>query len=249
MATRFPGIPKEFFPFLLQLKKNNNREWFQARKETFETKLKQPFEELVTELNRELAKVAPDYVTEPKKAIFRIYRDTRFSPDKTPYKTHLGASFNKQVGSSLQKDEFGGFYFHLSPEEIGVAGGIYNPQPENLLRLRTFLADHHEELESLLAAKRVKTLVGTLQGTSLTRPPKGFPKDHPAELWLRRKQFYFWDTSIPLATAMTPKLVGEVAKRFAVMLPVVEFLNRPLAGKRRDPLAHIDPLSQVVDFD
>ena len=89
----FPGFPAEGLEFLRKLAKNNKREWFQPRKEIFEAKVKQPMIELVEAVNAELLKFAPDHINDPKKAVYRIYRDTRFSADKTPYKTHIAAVF------------------------------------------------------------------------------------------------------------------------------------------------------------
>src|SRR6266436_2992270 len=95
----FPGFPSEALTFLKNLSRHNDREWFQARKETFEAKVKAPMAELVEAINKELLDFAPDHITDPKKAIYRIYRDTRFSADKTPYKTHIGAIFpNRNLG-------------------------------------------------------------------------------------------------------------------------------------------------------
>ncbi len=111
MPTAFAGFPPEMIRFFRSLKRNNRREWFQPRKHLFEQHVKAPMLELVGAINTELAKFAPEYVTEPKSAIFRIYRDTRFSADKTPYKTHVAASFSRRGGERLGT---GGFYFSVS---------------------------------------------------------------------------------------------------------------------------------------
>ncbi len=143
MPSGFTGFPAEALTFLRGLKKNNNREWFQAHKPVFEEKVKAPMLELIGELNLALAGFAPDYVTDPAKAYYRIYRDTRFSPDKTPYKTHISALFRPR---GLDKHSCGSLYFQISAGETGVAGGIYMPGPEELLAVRTHLAQHHERL-------------------------------------------------------------------------------------------------------
>ena len=140
----------------------------------FEEKVKAPMLELIGELNSALAGFAPDYVSDPAKAFYRIYRDTRFSPDKTPYKTHIAALF---MPRGLEKHASGGLYFQVSPREIGVAGGIYMPGPEQLLAVRTHLAEHHKRLEVILKGKQLRTLMGDLSGDQLTRLPKGFPCD------------------------------------------------------------------------
>ena len=226
-------IPVEGIRFLKQLKKNNNREWFQAHKPVFEEKLRAPMEAVVDGVNQALAAGAPDYVTDAKKAIFRIYRDTRFSPDKTPYKTHLGALFPKR---GMGKLTAAAFYFHVAPEGIVVAGGVYFAEPKTLLQLRTYLSENHRELEALLKPKRVKELCGKLQGDALSRPPKGFPADHAAIELIKRKQWYF-DLTLPVEEASQPGFAKTIAKRFLAMLPVVEFLNRGIPiPKRTDDL-------------
>ena len=116
MRSAFAGFPPEMVKFFRSLKRNNRREWFQPRKHLFEQHVKAPMLELVGAINTELAKFAPEYVTEPK--IFRIYRDTRFSADKTPYKTHVAASFSRRDSDRLGT---GGFYFSVSHDVIEVA--------------------------------------------------------------------------------------------------------------------------------
>src|ERR1700683_407998 len=136
----FPGFPPEAQKFFASLARNNDREWFQPRKEIFDTKIKAPMLDLVAALNEDLVKFAPAYIADPKKAIYRIYRDTRFSPDKTPYKTHIAAIFPKKGG---ERGSTPGFYFHLSPEETGVATGLYQPGKEELLAVRSWLRENH----------------------------------------------------------------------------------------------------------
>src|SRR5262245_17892196 len=116
----FAGIPAEGINFLKQLKKHNNRDWFNARKETFETKLKAPMIELIDAVNKEMLDFAPDHIQDPKKALYRIYRDTRFSSDKTPYKTHLAAIFPR---CGMDRHQGAGFYFQVSHEGAGFAAG------------------------------------------------------------------------------------------------------------------------------
>ena len=228
MTAGFSGFPKEMTTFFRSLKRNNRREWFQPRKPHFEQHVKGPMIELVTALNSELAKFAPQYVSDPKKAIFRIYRDTRFSNDKTPYKTHIAASFARRGGERLAA---GGFYFSVSHDQIEVAGGIYHPAPDTMLIVRTHIAEHHLELRRLLADKKVRRLLGELHGDTLSRAPKGFDPGHPAIALIKMKD-WFLDTTLDPALATTPRLYREVADRFRAMVPVIEFLNRPLVTRK-----------------
>ena len=198
------------------------------RKEKYEKLIKAPMLEFVSCLNEELARFAPAYVTPPEKAVYRIYRDTRFSPDKTPYKTHVAAIFPR---SSAVKREGAVFYMHFTEKEVLAFGGVWGPDRDELMAYRGLLRDNHEEFESLLSNKSLQKTVGELQGEQLSRMPKGFPVDHPAEALLRRKQWYL-ESTLDIGLLTTPRVVPELAKRFAVMAPMVEFLNRPFAQKK-----------------
>lgn len=226
--SRFRGFSPEAISFLRALKRNNRREWFQPRKEKYEKLIKEPMLEFVGSLNEELARFAPAYVTPPEKAVYRIYRDTRFSPDKTPYKTHVAAIFPR---SSAVKREGAVFYLHFTEKEVLAFGGVWGPDRDELMAYRGLLRDNHEEFESLISTKSLRKAVGELQGEQLSRMPKGFPVDHPAEALLRRKQWYL-ESTFDIGLLTTPRVVPELAKRFAVMAPMVEFLNRPFAQKK-----------------
>jgi uncharacterized protein (TIGR02453 family) len=226
--SRFSGFSPDALSFLRSLKRNNRREWFQPRKEKYEALIKAPMLEFVAALNEEMARFAPAYVTPPAKAVYRIYRDTRFSPNKTPYKTHIAAIFPR---SSAVKREGAVFYIHFTEKELLAFGGVWGPDRDELLAYRTLLQQNHEEFQSLLNNKSLRKTVGGLQGEQLSRMPKGFPVDHPAEGLLRQKQWYL-ESTLPISVLTTPRVVPELAKRFAVMAPMVEFLNRPFAHKK-----------------
>ena len=227
MNPNFAGFPPEAMTFLRGLKKHNTREWFQPLKEIYEEKVKAPMIDLVAALMRRMDDFAPDYTGDPGKAIYRIYRDTRFSKNKTPYKTHIAAIFKHR---DLVKHSGAGFYFSVAPEEIEVGGGVYMPMPEDLLAIRNHLAEHHEEFRRIAAARSVRRLFGEIAGESLSRAPKGYPAEHPARDLLRMKQFLFFGTLEP-SLATTPKLYRELVIRFQAMSPFLEFLNRPLRRK------------------
>ncbi len=229
MRTAFSGFPEEAFTFFRGLARNNTREWFQPRKAIYEGRVKAPMVELVEAINRALARFAPAYVNEPEKAIYRLYRDTRFSPDKTPYKTHIAANFPRR---GLEKHAGGGLYFSVSHKEIEVAGGVYMPGPEQLLAIRGHLAAHHERFEKLIRARNLRLLFGEVQGERLTRVPKGFCSEHPAADLIRYKQ-WLWDVALEPSLAVTPKIYDEVINRFRAMIPIVEFLNEPLVAARK----------------
>jgi uncharacterized protein (TIGR02453 family) len=238
MQSRFPGFPPEALQFFRGLARHNNRDWFQPRKTVFEEQVRQPMRALVEALNSAMRSFAPEYATDPAKAIYRIYRDTRFSPDKTPYKDHIAASFFRQ-GTGPHK--YGGYYVHVSHKEVAVGGGVYMPEPEVLLAIRGHIAGHHPQLRKILAAPAVKRLLGELQGDRLSRVPKGFCADHPAADLLRFKSLFLY-TNLPPELATTPRFFSELLTRFRAMKPFLDFLTAPAPGKRQK----IDPRELFV---
>lgn len=229
MKSQFKGFPAEGISFLRQLKKNNDREWFTPRKAIFEEKVRQPMIELVSAVHSEMARFAPAYVGEPAKCVYRIYRDTRFSKDKTPYKTFVSAlmlrnNFDKHDGSAA-------YYFSVSPEEIEVAGGIYRPDRDTLLAVRQHVAANAAQFRATFEKRKVKELLGELQGESVSRVPKGFDADHPAVELVKRKH-YLLDTQLDAKLATGPALLVEIVKRIEAMTPFIEFLNQPLLRRK-----------------
>jgi len=236
--TKFSGFSPKALAFLRSLARHNRRAWFQPRKEEYETLIKLPMMELVSALNAEFLRFAPQYITAPQKATYRIYRDTRFSKDKTPYKTHIAGIFPRETAV---KREGAVFYFHFTPKELLVFSGVYMPEREELLAYRALIRDHHEELEGILKNKALRRNVGALEGEQLTRMPKGFPVDHPAEALLRHTQWYL-EKSLDIGLLTSPRLVPEMARHFRLMTPFVEFMNRPFGRK---PKAARMPFSAV----
>ena len=233
MRSAFPGFPREAIQFFRGLARNNNRDWFLPRKAIFEDKVKQPMRQLVAELNMAMMGFAPEYITDPEKAIYRIYRDTRFSKDKTPYKDHIAASFRRR-GAVAHSDA--GYYFAVSHKEIGIGGGVYMPPPETLLAIRNRIAQRHQEFRRIVGARAVRQLFGELQGERLLRVPKGFCAQHTAADLLRFKRFTLY-VELPPDLATTPALYGEILKRFRAMAPFLKFLTAPLREAKLLPLA------------
>src|SRR3990172_1732168 len=224
MGSTFHGFSWEALDFLRQLRRNNRRLWFEKHKTIYEEKVRQPMVKLVQALNLDLRGFAPEMVTDPKRAIYRIYRDVRFSPDKSPYKTHIAALFTPH---NVPKHAGGGFYFHLSAEELLVAGGVYMPGPKELLAIRKIIAQDERPLRRIIASRRFKECFGTLQGGQLSRVPKGFPSNHPAADLLRFKQFLV-SAAHPAEYALDNELFQRLTTCFRVMTPLVRFLNKPL---------------------
>lgn len=213
--------------FLKGLKTHNDRAWFNERKAVYEADVQAPWLLLIDEINEVFQDFAPEYVKPARKAAMRIYRDIRFSPNKQPYKTHVGAWWST---TTAERTSGGGFYAHVSPTEVVVAAGVYMPQPDQLLAVRRHLQTHHADLRALLADKMLRKLLPEFDSNSLTRMPKGFTADDPAaELLLCRQ----WALSVKLSgdLATSPTLLREITSRFRAAAPVVELLNAPLVKK------------------
>jgi uncharacterized protein (TIGR02453 family) len=228
MTRGFAGFPPEALRFLKQLSRNNNREWFLQHKDVYEEKVKSPMVELVVALGGAIQSLAPELIVDPKRAIYRIYRDIRFSADKRPYKTHVSAIF---VPRAIPKHSGAALYFHIEPKEVMVAGGVYMPDSASLRAIRQHIAADWKELRAILNQKNFKKLFGNLEGERLVRPPQGFRHDHPAADLLRYKQFYVAVTEPP-SLAEGGKLFPRLLTLFAAMIPLVRFLNAPLQPRR-----------------
>jgi uncharacterized protein (TIGR02453 family) len=216
--------------FFRGLEKNNTREWFTPRKAVFDEHVRGPMVELVGLINEDLKRFAVDNaLAVPAKAIYRIYRDTRFSKDKTPYKTHIGATFGRK---GLPKHRGAGFYFGVSHKHVEIAGGIYMPEPPELAAVRRAIAEDHKKFLKLIGEKKLARVMGKLQGERLARSPKGF-EDHagsPAAQWLPFKQWY-WYVLLPAEVALSPRIRKAVVERFALMADAIDWMNRAvLAG-------------------
>lgn len=230
MATKtFSAFPSEGLKFLRSLKRNNNREWFQERKSIYETCVKQPMGDLIEAMAVEFEQFAPEMAASPKVSAYRIYRDTRFSKDKSPYKTHVAAVFPHKA---LGKHDGAGFYLHIAPTELLIGGGLYMPFPEELSAVRSHIAENHEAFEGIVKARQFRKLFGKMSGEQLSRVPRGFPADHPAGEYLRYKQFLAGRTLEP-AVATTPRFYKTVVETFRGMLPFIRFLNDPIVRARR----------------
>jgi uncharacterized protein (TIGR02453 family) len=229
----FAGFPREAVQFFRGLRRNNRREWFQPRKNIFEEQVKRPMTELVEALNAALHEFAPEHVTAPERAIYRIYRDTRFSADKTPYKSHLAATFPRR---GFPKNGSSGFYFSVSDSEVEVGGGVYMSERETLLAMRRHIAARHEQFRQVALNRTTRRLLGGLYGKPLSRVPKGFDATHPAADLMRYKDYILY-TTLDGTLVTTPRLFSELVKRFRAMAPFVEFLSAALTPSETRPLS------------
>jgi uncharacterized protein (TIGR02453 family) len=225
-----PYFSEESLKFLRGLKRNNNREWFEPRKALFEAVLKAPMLRVIEGVTAAMTEFAPNHVRPAQKCMMRIYRDTRFSNDKTPYKTQVAAWWARQ---GLEKTSGGGYYLHLSADELVMAAGVYMPEREQLMAIRTFLLEHHDELRGLLRDKKLLRLFTPDHGEMLTRPPKGFPNDHPAMDLLKCRQWAVM-TKVPAREAVDADPVKKIVTHFRAAAALVELLNRPLLPGREE---------------
>jgi uncharacterized protein (TIGR02453 family) len=229
MPDAVPRFGPEALKFLRALKRNNRRDWFQPRKEDYERLVRGPMIAIVERLADDMRRVAPEVVVDPKRAVFRIYRDTRFSNDKTPYKTHIAASFPWR---GVTRHEGAGLYFHVSPTEVWIGGGMYAPETAQLQVVREHIAANLRHLTSIVASASFKRTVGEVEGERLQRVPRGFPGDHEAAYWLRFRQFLAGrDVSPTLVT--TARFYPAIVETFTVIAPLIRFLNEPLVPRGR----------------
>ena len=215
---KFTGFSKETLRFLVDLEKNNRREWFNERKDFYKGTVEQELRRLVLATSAALAKKKIPLSTEPKKAIFRIYRDTRFSADKSPYKTNLGAVF-----STGSKHSSGVLYVHIEPKTSFGAIGFYQPDQPGLTRIRESIADHWKEFKSVINRLGRSGLV--LRETEpLKRVPRGFEPFADAECaeYLKYKSFIV-SRELKETDLVSAKLPDELARLAVEGLPLLKF--------------------------
>ena len=211
----------DLFEFLAKLKRNNRREWFQKRKPQYEQVIKEPCIRFISEFAQHLHEINPHLVADPRSSMFRIYRDIRFSADKKPYKTHVGLQFNHRGGG--KNVHAPGYYLHMEPGQSFVAAGVWHPDRASLLKIREAIVARPEEWKKA-------TKGWELGGESLSRPPRGFPIDHPLVEDLKRKDFLLL-IDLNEKQICSPKFMGEFVKGCREMAPMVEFLAKGMGMK------------------
>jgi len=222
----FEGFPKEGIQFFARLKKNNNRPWFQKHKSEYEEHVRFPMQCLIATLAQKMVDVAPEFEFNPKRSIFRIYRDIRFSKNKVPYKTNIAASFNFRRKKS--PTETPGLYVGIEPGEIFVGGGLYMPGGDQLKAIRTAIATRSEEFLAVVEERRFKKEFGGIEGEKLQKAPLGYPKDHPMIEHLRHKQFYVGKV-YGHEVCLRSKFADTVAQVFTDAMPFVRWLAKVTA--------------------
>jgi len=221
-----PYFRPEALKFLRGLSRNNDRDWFQPRKAVFEAELKEPMLAIIRKVTDAMVDFAPSFVRPAEKCLFRIYRDTRFSNNKLPYKTHVAAWWSH---SGLEKTSGAGFYFHVSAKEVVIAAGAYMPEKDQLAQIRHWLLDHHAEFRKVLQTAAIRKTFTEFEGNALTRPPKGFPCEHPGMDLIKCRQWGLAAT-LPAEEALKPGFAAVLTRHFRLAAPVVEALNTPIAA-------------------
>ncbi len=211
--------------FLKSLKRNNQREWFHARKDQFELHCRTPMVEVIERLAVDMRPFAPEMVADPKVSLFRQYRDTRFSADKTPIKTNVAATFPNRT---LGRMNGAGLYFEIGPDYVWIGGGAYQPDGSQLHLIREHIVSDFKRFDALVKAPAFKK-VGGLKGDTLTRVPRGFAKDHQAAAYLMHKQFLGFREE-PGSFATSRDFYKNLLATFKALAPLVQFLNEPLVA-------------------
>lgn len=226
MASTFKGFPPTTLKFLRTLKRNNDREWFQKNKGQYEAAFLEPSLEFIEAMEKPLKKISPCFQAIAKKqggSLMRIYKDTRFSRDKTPYKTNIGIQFRHEAGSSVHAP---GFYLHIEPGSVFAGVGTWRPDRQPLLLIRQAIAESPSDWKRARDAKSFRSMF-TLSGDSLKRPPAGFDGDHPMIDDLKRKDF-IGVCNLEDNEITEPDFVQSVARRFRAASPLMRFLCNAL---------------------
>ena len=218
--SAFEGFSADAMEFLADLAAHNERNWFQPRKGDYERLLKRPFEELCAAVGEEFAARDIPLQSDPIRSPFRIYRDVRFSKDKSPYKTWLAASFPWIGGGSASA----GGYFHLQPGNVYVGGGLWHPDSSWVSRWRAFVDERGDELRDALDDPAFASTFGSLHGDALKRVPPGYPADHPEAELLKLKDVTF-GTRLDDDAALSAELPARIAETLAVGVPVMRLLS------------------------
>jgi len=226
--TPAPRFPPQALTFLRALGRNNDRDWFRERKDRFEHDVKAPMVALVEAIDRDFRKVAPELDAHPKSSIYRIYRDTRFSADKSPFKTHIAAYFPHR---ELGKSGGAGLYVHVEPKAVMFAGGMYAPMPPQTRALRAYIAENASRFRSIIEAPAFRKAFDW-EGEPQTRVPRGYPADHPAAEYLKCTRFVAW-VEHPATFATTDAFYPGLLKAFTLLLPLVRFVNDAMLASRR----------------
>lgn len=221
-----PHFTRRTFAFLKELSANNTREWFQANKDRYEEEVKNPALRFIQDFGPGLAKISPHFRADPRGnggSLFRIYRDIRFSKDKSPYKTHSGIQFRHEAGKDAHAP---GYYLHLEPGGCFVGLGIWRPDGKTLKKIREAIAESPDAWRKAVTGKRFRDRLH-LSGDSLKRPPRGFGPEHPMVEDLKRKDFVAV-SPLSQAQVLEEGFLEEFTRLCKAGTPLMSFLCQSL---------------------
>jgi uncharacterized protein (TIGR02453 family) len=219
-------ISPELFDFFRDLKENNERDWFEANKKRYETHVKEPLLQFISDFGVRLAEISPHYIADARTSggsLFRIYRDVRFSKDKSPYKTAAGLQFRHESGKDVHAP---GFYLHLEPDGVFAGVGIWQPDTQAVNKIRDAIVAAPDRWQRAISDEVFRSTF-ELSGESLKRPPKGYDADHPTIEDLKRKDF-IGSTSFSEADVCDPAFIDRYARACQDAAPFMEFLTRAI---------------------
>lgn len=218
-----PYFTQEIFTFLSDLAANNNREWFNANKQRYEDHVRGPFLRFIGDFASKLREISPKFIADPRPnggSLFRIYRDTRFAKDKSPYKTNVGASFWHEVGKKVHSP---GYYLHIQPGSVFAAAGVWHPDGPTLNKIRAAILDKPEEWRKIFSDMRFRDRY-RLSGDSLKNPPRGVDPDHPLVEDLKRKDF-ITVTNLGDSELLSPGFMKTFTEICAGATPFMKFMT------------------------
>ena len=218
--------------FLRALERNNDRDWFRLRKPQYEEHVRGPMVDLLARLSADLPGFAPELIADPRVSLYRIYRDTCFSSDKSPLKSHVAAHFPSK---GFSRGEGAGLYLQVGPAAVWIGGGLYMPASSDLRLIRAHIAASYRTLHRIVTGAPFCRAVGTLDGAQLAGMPKGYLADHPAAEYLRFKQFLA-GRPFEAKFSTSDRFYAELLRIFRAVTPLVRFLNPPLLAGRRASL-------------
>jgi len=218
----FDGFPADMFQFLAELGLNNEREWFEPRKPRYEASVREPALAFIRGMAPRLSEISPYFIAVDKKvggSLMRIFRDVRFSKDKSPYKSNVGIQFRHTTGKDVHAP---GLYLHIEPGECFLGVGLWRPEPDFLARIRKHIVDQPDAWRSLRDEPSFHSAY-ELKGESLKRPPRGFDPEHPLIDDLKRKD-HIAVASISVKTLTGPNVIDEVMRQFSTAREFLRFL-------------------------
>ena len=222
--SSFPGFPEDLFRFLKDVSKNNNRDWFNENKDRYQKSIVAPVKHFIIVMGERLYKISSSFIADPRTnggSMFRIYRDTRFSRDKRPYKENVGCQFRHIAGKTAHAP---GFYVHLQPGNVFVGGGIWKPPNPVLDKIRTAIVEQPEKWSKVIKRKEY---FPAIEGDRLKRPPRGYDANHPFIEDLKHKSFFLKHNVKP-SLITKPGFINETEQAFMHAAPLMKFITNAM---------------------